>query len=67
MLIKTGLFLQKTSPMLSSKAARRWFNSYIAGTKPTVKQLKTLLIQGYQSKYIDDADLKRILATYGLD
>ena len=53
--------------MLSSKAARRWFNSYIAGTKPTVKQLKTLLIQGYQSKYIDDADLKRILATYGLD
>lgn len=57
----------KTSPMLSSNAARRWFNSYISGTKPTVKQLKDLLTQGYQSKYINDADLKRILATYGLD
>lgn len=59
----------KTSPRtFSSETAQRWFTSTIAKlTKPTVAQLEKLLKQGYNSNYIDDDDLKRILATYGLE
>jgi len=60
------------SPMLSSKSANKWLDNNISkyiikNGGITIGDLTSLLRKAYQSKIINDSDVKKILKSFGLE